>query len=139
MKIKLNIGCGFDYREGWINIDFDKDLKADKYMNLNVFPYPFKDGYADFILLKRVLSQLNNIRAIMPEISRILKPGGRLVIVDHYYKEHNKKPNIHSVYQFRENSFEDYPELKLIKLTKLRYKYRVWRVHSLKYEFVKRR
>jgi len=32
---KLNIGCGKDYREGWINLDYDKDLKKDVSFNLN--------------------------------------------------------------------------------------------------------
>jgi len=137
--MKINFGSGTDYKEGWVNVEFNKDFKAEVYHDLNKTPYPFKDNSADVILAKRVLTQLNSMKAIMPEIVRILKPGGKLIIIDHYYKEHYKKPNVHTVYQFRENSFEDYKKLKLVKLKKLRYRFRKWRVHSLRYEFVKRK
>ncbi len=30
-SLKIHIGCGNDYRAGWINIDIDTNLKADFY------------------------------------------------------------------------------------------------------------
>lgn len=32
--MKINIGCGRDYREGWINIDISTDCKADEYRDI---------------------------------------------------------------------------------------------------------
>ncbi|MEM3074693.1 MAG: hypothetical protein QW727_02005 [Candidatus Pacearchaeota archaeon] len=31
---KLNLGYGKDYRKGWINVEFNKEVKADVYVNL---------------------------------------------------------------------------------------------------------
>lgn len=28
-KVKINLGCGNEYKKGWINVDFNKEVKAD--------------------------------------------------------------------------------------------------------------
>lgn len=32
---RLNLGCGEDYKEGYLNVDFHSHLKVDKVINLN--------------------------------------------------------------------------------------------------------
>lgn len=86
MKIKLNLGCGNKYLEGYINCDISRQVRADRYFDLNEFPYPFPDNYADEILMDNVLEHLNDIPAVMKELFRILKPGGRLKIIVPYGK-----------------------------------------------------
>ena len=35
---KLNLGCGEDYRKGWINLDSRDNIRKDIKWNLNKFP-----------------------------------------------------------------------------------------------------
>jgi ubiquinone/menaquinone biosynthesis C-methylase UbiE len=74
--VKIQLGCGKDYRSGWINCDVVQDVRADKYFDLEVFPWPFPENYADEILLDQVLEHLSNTLKVMEELHRILKPGG---------------------------------------------------------------
>jgi len=88
---KLNLGCGNDYKEGWVNVDFsDKDvygqkIKIDVKHDLNKFPYPFKDSEFDEVLMKHVLEHLDDIGKSLKELVRITKKGGRIrIMVPHF-------------------------------------------------------
>lgn len=82
MELKLNLGCGEDYKKGFVNVDVcgKCDLKHD----LNVYPYPFKDGSVSKVLAYHILEHLENPIKFFEELHRILKPLGVLeVIVPH--------------------------------------------------------
>jgi len=82
---KLNLGCGEDYKESYLNVDFHDHFKVDKVYNLNSFPYPFEDSYFDEIVAFHVLEHLNDPFTVMKELHRIIKPGGKLHIkVPHF-------------------------------------------------------
>jgi predicted SAM-dependent methyltransferase len=76
---KLNLGCGTDYRKGWINLDIsDKDIyggktKTDICHDLNKYPYPFKDKEFEEILSIGVLEHIQNLEKHIKELSRISK------------------------------------------------------------------
>ena len=74
----LNLGCGKDYKEGYVNITkvVEKDCPADLIHDLNKFPYPFKNNSVDYVLMKHILEHLNDVQLVMEEIYRILKPNG---------------------------------------------------------------
>jgi SAM-dependent methyltransferase len=76
--MKLNIGSGKDYREGFINIDNSPFVKKDKQFDLDTYPYPFKDNSVDFILAMAVIEHLKDMKAFLEEAHRILKSGGKL-------------------------------------------------------------
>jgi ubiquinone/menaquinone biosynthesis C-methylase UbiE len=86
---KLNLGCDFDYKEGWTNLDFHKNLKCDVVHDMNKFPYPFKDGEFDYVLAKHVIEHLDNIPKVMNELWRITKSRGIIEIHVPYYKSFN--------------------------------------------------
>ncbi len=86
MAVKLNLGCGRKYLEGYINCDFVPSIKADKYFDLEVFPYPIESNSADEVLLDNVLEHLNDVLRVMTELHRILKPGGVARIIVPYAK-----------------------------------------------------
>lgn len=72
---KLHLGCGKDYKQGFVNLDINKNLKADVYSDLEK-PLPFEDNSFDFVLADRVLEHLNTPLALIEEIWRVLKPKG---------------------------------------------------------------
>jgi SAM-dependent methyltransferase len=82
-SIRLNIGCGNDYREGFINIDGRADLpKIDQVINLSIeslLKY-FKEGTVDFILANDFVEHHFHWEAvrIMKDFYALLKPAGVL-------------------------------------------------------------
>lgn len=76
--IKINLGSGQKYLEGYINCDVVREIKADKYFDLDHIPYPFKDNTADEVLMDNVLEHVQDISKVLSEIYRILKDNGRL-------------------------------------------------------------
>jgi phosphatidylethanolamine/phosphatidyl-N-methylethanolamine N-methyltransferase len=54
----------------------------------------FSDGRFDIAAMMFVASVVPNPRALMVELRRIVKPGGRIVIVNHFAAEHGLKGRI---------------------------------------------
>jgi predicted SAM-dependent methyltransferase len=86
MAVRINLGCGRKYLEGYLNCDVNSTVKADRYFNLEEFPYPLDSGIADEILLDNVLEHLEDVPTVMAELHRILKSGGRVRIIVPYTK-----------------------------------------------------
>jgi len=85
MLKKLNLGCDKNYKEGYINLDINKNVKTDIIHNLNIFPYPFEDNYFDEIYCSHILEHVKNFLGCLKELERILKKGGILhIIVPHF-------------------------------------------------------
>jgi len=85
-KIKINLGCGNDYKRGWINADFNKEVKADVYADLTR-RLPFKDNYADIILLDNVLEHIpqDKFFFFIEELHRICKNNAIMhIFVPHF-------------------------------------------------------
>lgn len=81
-KIKLNVGCGTDYKEGWINIDNNSDNNIER-LDLNWDlrnPLPFRDSSVDFIFNEHFIEHLTveEGQAAIKDLMRVLKPGGVL-------------------------------------------------------------
>jgi len=77
-QIKINIGCGKDIKEGWVNCDFFPVNDAVIKIDLKTLPLPFPDNSADEILLSHVLEHMENRYDIITDLHRILKKGGLL-------------------------------------------------------------
>lgn len=78
--VKLNVGCGTDYKEGWINIDNNSDNNIEK-LDLNWDlrnPLPFKNGSVDFIYNEHFIEHLTveEGQKAIKDMMRVLKPGG---------------------------------------------------------------
>ncbi|NQY68139.1 MAG: methyltransferase domain-containing protein [Flavobacteriales bacterium] len=103
---KLNLGCGEDYREGFVNIDFHDHINIDVQHNLNSFPYPFEDNEYDYIIASHILEHLELPFEVVKELHRILKPGGILHIkVPHFsrgftHSEHKAGFDVNFPYYF---------------------------------------
>jgi predicted SAM-dependent methyltransferase len=80
--VKLNLGCGDDIREGYVNVDFRQTHPSVQMADLSVFPWPFEDGSADEILMLDFLEHFpyRQTQRILLECFRILKADGQVVI-----------------------------------------------------------
>jgi SAM-dependent methyltransferase len=86
MAMKINLGCGQKYLPGYLNCDVVPHVKADRYFDLNQFPYPLESDCADEIFMDNVIEHLDDVIKVMEELHRILKVGGRLRILVPYAK-----------------------------------------------------
>ena len=82
---KLNLGCGKFPKKGYINLDVDKDAKADIIHNLDNYPWPLPDSQFEIIEMDHILEHLADIRQTLNEIERILANNGQVIIkVPHF-------------------------------------------------------
>jgi Methyltransferase domain len=97
---KLNLGCGRDYRDGCVNVDFNLEVRADLYADLSV-NLPFADDSIDEVLLDNVLEHIPRPRyfLFMDDLYRVCKAGARIsVYVPHYSGMYAFKHPAHYVY-----------------------------------------
>ncbi len=82
VKNKINIGCGLDIKEGWINLDSHNKNGADLIFDLNdLFKgkrLPFKDNYFDYVYCSHVIEDFWEPMVLIEEFIRICKVGGEL-------------------------------------------------------------
>jgi predicted SAM-dependent methyltransferase len=78
--IMLNIGCGTDYKSGWINVDNNSDHNIDQLdVNWDMRkPLPIDDNTVDFIFNEHFVEHLTpeEARVVLTDLMRVLKPGG---------------------------------------------------------------
>lgn len=82
--MKLNIGCGRDYRKGWTNIDISPDVEAELHMDIRVGRLPFKANSVKEIYISGVLEQIAENEALihaMNDCHRVLEEGGLMIVV----------------------------------------------------------
>jgi len=78
--MKLNIGCGYSYLKGYVNIDSYEGSVADRRMEAHSLY--FEDGSADEIKAAQLIEHLGFFKTkyFLAECYRVLKPGGLLTI-----------------------------------------------------------
>lgn len=94
---KLNLGCGHDVRNGWINLDSSELPNVDVVHNIEKLPLPFENDSFDQILAKDILEHVE-YTDVLRDLHRILRKGGTLTIqvphftsVDNYIDPTHKK------------------------------------------------
>ena len=79
---KLNLGCGVNKLDGYINIDMAPNVAPDKCFDFTSCRWPFKDGTVDEIVIfhtiEHIRKPLHNY--VISECGRVLKKGGLLLI-----------------------------------------------------------
>lgn len=83
-EVRLNLGCGRDYKKGYINVDVVTDFPVDVIADLSK-PLPFKSNYADEILASDILEHFTKEdgEIFLQECYRVLKVGGVLILRTH--------------------------------------------------------
>lgn len=103
---KLNLGCGTDIREGYVNLDIAKLPGVDIVWNLDKTPWPFKDGAFDEICaLSNILGFVKDFKLAMSEIWRISKPNALVVVSSPLFPSINCFSDPHTKKVFTYNSF----------------------------------
>jgi len=71
---KLNLGCGENYKDGWINLDINKNVKVDVYADIEK-GLPFENNYFDEVFCKHILEHIHPDRfsEVMDELFRVCK------------------------------------------------------------------
>jgi hypothetical protein len=80
--LKLNVGCGPDYRPGYVNIDASTDVVADLYLDFRDLERVFAPSSVTEALLIHSLSYLNlwQARELFGRLLTLLEPQGTLII-----------------------------------------------------------
>lgn len=94
--MKLNLGCGPDIREGWLNVDKYYQHPDVQQMDFTKLPWDFKNETFETIYASHVLEHIpvqhlpdgrDIFWHIMEEIHRVLTPGGILHLRVPYAKD----------------------------------------------------
>jgi len=76
---RINLGCGLKKIDGFVNVDASASVKPDQIVDLNTFPWPFKDNEFDHIVAKDILEHLGETSKdfikVMKEMYRISHNG----------------------------------------------------------------
>ena len=91
--MKLNLGCGYNIKEGYLNVDVDRHEGVDYLWDLENFPYPWKDDSVDEIFMSHVLEHLGETTdqyyRIWKEMYRVCRNGAEVhIIVPHPRHDH---------------------------------------------------
>jgi predicted SAM-dependent methyltransferase len=129
MELKLNLGCGYYKREGFVNIDRAKECDPDMVIDLDP-PFmplrlPFGDDSVDLIYSHHVLEHIIRFKELNNECYRVLKVGGKFeVIVPQGANPHvafaDPDHKRHFVYETFKNLASDSFNMKL-------YGYKLWK------------
>lgn len=74
--MKIHLGCGTNYIEGWLNVDLDSPM-ADAHADLRK-PLPYNDESVNFIFNEHFIEHITREEGIafLRECHRVLKRGG---------------------------------------------------------------
>ena len=119
----LDVGCGWNKTPGAVGIDSNPKAHADIIHDLGVVPYPLADNEFDEIICRHVIEHVPDVVALVTELYRIARPGGRLKFVAPHYSNpdfatdptHRNHLNSYSFNCFMEERqlFPFYTEVKL--------------------------
>ena len=78
--MKLHLGSGSRYLENWVNVDINKDIKADIHQDLNKFPWQIKANSVDEIRMFHLWEHLEYVYDVLDEMHRVCKNGALIHI-----------------------------------------------------------
>lgn len=82
---KLNIGCGKDIKDGFVNVDSVGYEGVDKVVDLTKFPWPFKANQFDHVYCSHILEHLREFHKTVMELHRICKQDAIIEIFVPYF------------------------------------------------------
>jgi len=139
--MKLNLGCGKDKKEGYVNIDSSDEVKPDKIWNLEKTPFPFRENSVEEIIAEHVLEHIKNFIPLMHELRRICKKGAKIRIKTPFYSswgQFNDPTHVRvftpfTFNYFKRNNYEHEVGCKedMFKINKVKINYGIGRLRFL--------
>lgn len=86
MRLSLNLGSGTQPLDGFVNVDIAPLDEVDVVHDLDVLPWPWKDGQAQQIVAQDVFEHVANPVGFMTEAHRVLETGGVLTIKSPHWR-----------------------------------------------------
>ncbi len=83
----LDVGCGVKKYPGAIGIDRIPGTAADALVDLDRFPYPFRDGAFEHVRAVHVIEHVSDVIRTMEEFHRLLRNGGTVYIATPHYTD----------------------------------------------------
>ena len=81
---RLNLGCGRQKLEDWINVDKNHNNNPDLLWDLEYLPWPLADNSVDAVLACHVLEHISDLIGVIGELWRVCRPGAEVLIVVPY-------------------------------------------------------
>ena len=113
-KMKLNLGCGKNKLEGYINCDIDPKVNPDEVIDLSK-DLPFKDNTVDEIFTSHTLEHIPHellVEKALPEIWRVCKQDAKIKIIVPYG---HSQPVLNHYFHFFEDTFNNWCESCYLK------------------------
>jgi SAM-dependent methyltransferase len=90
--MKLNLGCGQNKKDGYVNVDKFDSFAPDVVWDLEQFPWPFEDDSVEEIVMYHSLEHMggdtDTFLSIMKELYRVCMPDGVVhITVPHQHSD----------------------------------------------------
>lgn len=83
--MRLNLGCGFRRKDGYLNVDSQPACNPDLVLDLEQCPWPWDDNSVDEIYMSHVLEHLGATPAVylalIKEMYRVCRPNAQLTFI----------------------------------------------------------
>lgn len=105
-KRKLNLGCGNDIRKDFVNVDQMKIPGVDVVCDINAKKLPFENDTFEVIMLNHILEHIQNLEALLKELYRVSKNGGRILIRVPYFSHESAFSHYQHIRRFTWTTFD---------------------------------
>lgn len=120
---KLNLGCGFEIRKWYVNLDMVSGPWVDIVHNIEKPPYPFPDNHFDEVYIDMVMEHIHNPAEMIDELVRICRHWAQIKIIVPYFSSpnlwwdltHLRWFNTTTFVWFHSNSLKSFWNIKLVK------------------------
>jgi predicted SAM-dependent methyltransferase len=104
---KINLGCGKDIKEGYLNVDFEVGKGVDLKLDLNNLPYPFRKNQFEEVYMRNILEHLTDPYNVMKEIHRICAPRALIMIRVPHFSSNNVWGDLQHKRGFNTDTFKN--------------------------------
>ena len=137
MNKKLHLGCGVNYKKGWVNLDNSKSVKPDIIWNLEKTPLPFKDNSTDEVLAEHIFEHIKNFIPLMHDLYRICKKNAIIKIKVPFYascEQHSDPTHVRFFSPFTFDYFD--PKSKIGKFShEVKCEHKMFEIQKVKINF----